>query len=163
MTCLVLDTNWKNRVVSLTDKERARQAAWLRKQLKKPRTAPWLIVLGHHPLYSNGVHGDQEHLIEEWGPLFQKRRVDFYFAGHDHDLQHLEFSGKRTSFVVSGGGGARVRDLKKEDRGPFAKAVYGFTHLQVNPEKFIVRHLDANQKILHTFHRTPDGKVHIGA
>ena len=161
-TCLVLDSNWKNRAVSLTPDERIQQAAWLEAELKKPRTTPWRIVLGHHPLYSNGQHGDHPHLSEEWGPLFETHGVDCYFAGHDHDLQHLEFEGRRTSFVVSGGGGARVRDLKNEGRGPFSRAVYGFTHLQVGREKLVVRHLDANQKLLHTFHRTPDGQVHIG-
>lgn len=163
VTCLVLDSNWHNRVLSLTDKERERQNRWLEGELKKTRTTPWLVVLSHHPMYSNGRHGDQGHLVEEWGPLLQKQRVDFYFSGHDHDLQHLEFEGRHTSFVVSGGGGARVRNLAKNKRGPFAKAIHGFTHLQVNRERFLIRHLDPNQKLLHSFHRTPDGKVHLEA
>jgi hypothetical protein len=34
--------------------------------------------------------------------------VDLYLSGHDHDLQHLEFKGHPTSFVISGGGGAEL-------------------------------------------------------
>ena len=34
----------------------------------KPR-APFTLVMGHHPLYSNGDHGDTTALVEEWEPL----------------------------------------------------------------------------------------------
>jgi hypothetical protein len=163
VTFLALDSNFVNKKQSLTPAERTAQFAWLQAELAKPRTAPWLVCMGHHPLYSNGPHGDHEHLIDEWGPLFTKHGVDFYFCGHDHDLQHLEFEGLRTSFVVSGGGGARITDLKKPERGPYSQSIYGFSHLQVSREKFTVRHLDPNLKQLHFFSRTPDGKVQLPA
>ncbi len=164
VTCLVLDTNVKRDAFfadSLSDTERVQQLNWLKAELAKPRTAPWLVCLGHHPLYSNGKHGDNRSLIADFGTLFQKHGVDFYFCGHDHDLQHLEFAGLRTSFVLSGGGGARLYDMNPSERGPYSEAVYGFTHLQVSPEKFTVRHLDPNQKQVHAFSRDPDGKVEI--
>lgn len=161
MTCLVLDSNYRNHAISLTPEERAQQMIWLKAELAKPRTAPWLVCLGHHPLYSNGLHGDTPALIEEWGPLFQKHGVDFYFAGHDHDLQHFEFSELRTSFVLSGGGGAQVYPLRDTSRGPYSTASYGFTHLQVSANRFVVRHLDFLGKPLHAFSKTPDGKVEI--
>jgi 3',5'-cyclic AMP phosphodiesterase CpdA len=129
---------------------------WFKAELEKPRTAPWLVVIGHHPLYSNGVHGDDKTLISEWDELFKKHKVHFYFCGHDHDLQHLEFEKHPTSFVVSGGGGAKMREPTHE-RGPFAMGVYGFTHLEINQEKFIVRHFDANRKLLHAFAKKTDG------
>jgi hypothetical protein len=164
LTCLVIDTNYKRdglTAESMTDAERAQQLTWLKAELAKPRIAPWLVCMGHHPLYSNGKHGDSKTLIAELGPLFQKHGVDFYFCGHDHDLQHLEFAGLRTSFVLSGGGGAKLYDMKPSERGPYSAAVYGFTHLQVSPEKFIVRHLDPNQNQVHAFSRTTDGKIQI--
>lgn len=163
-TCLVLDSNYPRSLrhaESMTDAERLAQLAWLQAELAKPRTAPWLIAMAHHPLYSNGQHGDTRALIADWGPLFQKHAVDFYFCGHDHDLQHLEFDGRRTSFVISGGGGARLYEIEQPERGPFSAEVYGFTHLQVSREKFIVRHLDPNTKQVHAFSKTPDGKIQI--
>lgn len=163
VTCLMLDSNYLNKNQSLTPEERGQQLVWLKGELEKPRTTPWLVCMGHHPLYSNGPHGDTPALIAEWGPLFEKHGVDFYFCGHDHDLQHLQFDGLRTTFVVSGGGGARVTKLKKLDRGPFSQAVYGFSHLQVSADKFIVRHLNANREQVHAFTRTLDGKVEIVA
>lgn len=156
MTVLVLDSNYHNAKISLTKEERAAQMIWLKAELEKPRTATWLVVMGHHPLYTNGVHGDDKALIADWDALFIKHKVHFYFCGHDHDLQHLEFEKHPTSFVISGGGGAKIRE-PKHDRGPFAQGVYGFTHLEVTHAGFVVRHFDANGKLLHAFQKKPDG------
>lgn len=158
---VVLDSNYKNRVISLTAEEKAAQDAWLNSELSKPRTAPWLVVMAHHPLYSNGAHGDHPHLIAEWEPLFRRHRVDLYLCGHDHDLQHMEFRDHPTSFVLSGGGGARVREIKEMKHGPYGRAIHGFSHLQLNKDRIILRHVDANRKLLHAFRKTPAGAVTI--
>jgi hypothetical protein len=159
-TVLALDTNFvypdKDWV---TPGERKRQMKWLRAELEKPRQAPWLFVVGHHPVFSNGTHGDSPALVKELDPLLRGHKVDLYLSGHDHDLQHLEFEGHPTSFVVSGGGGARARDMKSHRRGPFGRAVYGFTHLELRPDRLTLRHLDANGAPLHAFTRTPEGVV----
>ena len=53
------------------------------------------------------------------------------------------------------GGGARVRDLPNKTRKmPFGTAVYGFSHLQMNSQRLIVRHLDANAKQIHAFEKS---------
>ena len=175
VTFLAIDTNWREINEPLhrqsigkrdhwwiSPEEREKQSAWLKAELAKPRVAPYLFVMGHHPLYTNGVHGDTKQLVSELGPLFEKHSVDFYCCGHDHDLQHLELEGLKTSFIVSGAGGARLTDIKNKHKGPFAKAVYGFTHLQVNRERVLLRHVDANGTLLHSFTRTPAGKVTVG-
>jgi hypothetical protein len=161
MTCLMLDSNYKNSVDQLKPEERAAQLQWLKAELAKPRTTPWLVAMGHHPLYNNGHHGDRKDLIAEWGPLFQDHGVDFYFCGHDHDLQHIEFEGKRTSFVLSGAGGQSLHDVNVNGRGPFGLKVHGFSHLQVSKDKFTVRHLDVSRKQVHAFSKTPAGKIQI--
>jgi tartrate-resistant acid phosphatase type 5 len=158
-TILMLDSNYHNSAVSLTEDEKAAQLKWLVTELEKPRTTPYLIVMGHHPLYSNGKHGDDAALIKDWEPLFKKYGVQFYFFGHDHDLQHLEFENHPTSFVGSGGGGADIYDLDKPERGPYSAKVYGFTQVQMNAERIVVRHFDPNQKLLHAFSKTPQGKL----
>jgi hypothetical protein len=165
VTFIALDSNYQNasmgKTTSLTPQERKAQLAWLKEELAKPLTTPFLIVYGHHPLYSNGPHGDSPALIKQWDALFREHRVHVYLCGHDHDLQHLEFSGHPTSFVVSGGGGANLTELKlhAEERGPFAQRMSGFTHLQATKERLIVRHLDASGKALHAFAKRPDGTV----
>jgi hypothetical protein len=163
--CIVLDSNYKNRLVSMSADERARQLDWFKQELDPPRTAPWLIVMAHHPLYSQGTHGDSKSLIADWDPLLRRHGVHLFLAGHDHDLQHLEFKDHPTSFVISGGGGARARsnemDKAPKGRGPYARAIYGFSHLQINRERLVLHHLDANGKRLHAFTKFPDTRFQV--
>lgn len=151
--------------IVMTPEQKAEQLAWLEAELKKPRTTPYLAVLAHHPVYSDGPHGDHTTLIHDWDPLFRKYGVQLYLAGHDHDLQHLEFEGHPTSFFLSGGGGADLYNLKiqQSQRGPFANKVYGFSQLSVTKEKMTLRHLDSDGKLLHAFSKTPMGKVSIAS
>jgi hypothetical protein len=86
-----------------------------------------------------------------------------YLAGHDHDLQHLEFEQHPTSFFLSGGGGADLYDLKIDPskRGPYAQKVYGFSHLSVTSKQLTLRHLDSNGRTVHAFTKTPAGEMTV--
>jgi tartrate-resistant acid phosphatase type 5 len=141
----------------------ADQLTWFAAEIAKPNPAPFLVVLGHHPIFSNGPHGDHPVLIKEWEPLLRKNNAHLYLAGHDHDLQHLEFEGHPTSFVCSGAGGADLYNLKIDEakRGPFAEKVYGFTHLEATDSKLTIRHIDASGKIVHAFTKATDHTVSI--
>ena len=171
VTFIALDSNVPHadgstghgRDFTLTSQQHAEQIAWLESELKKPRTTPHLVVMGHHPVYSDGPHGDHAILIRDWDPLFRKYNVPIYLAGHDHDLQHLEFEGHPTSFFLSGGGGADLYNLKiqQSQRGPFAEKIYGFSQLSVTKEKLTLRHFDSDGKMLHAFSKTSAGQVSI--
>lgn len=171
VTFIALDSNMPypngttshGRDFTLTDEMRTDQLAWLERELQRKRTTPHLVVMGHHPVYSNGPHGDHKTLIQDWDPLFRKYNVPLYLAGHDHDLQHLELDGHPTSFFLSGGGGADLYNLKIQptERGPYAKKVYGFSHLSITPTLLTLQHLDTDGKLIHAFTKTKDGKVQI--
>jgi tartrate-resistant acid phosphatase type 5 len=171
MTVIALDSNMPNPTgqqakgvnFTLTPEQQAAQLVWLEAELSKPRTTPFLVVMGHHPIFSNGPHGDHPVLTRDWEPLLRKHKAHLYLAGHDHDMQHLEFDGHPTSFVMSGGGGADLYTLKIEEaqRGPYASKVYGFSHLEVTAEKLTLRHLDETGRLIHSMDKMPDGSVHI--
>ncbi len=67
------------------------------------------IVIFHHPLLDVG----EGHRPNEKGvkylllPLFEQYGVDAVFSGHDHNYQRFEYNG--IVFVVTGGGGARLK------------------------------------------------------
>ncbi len=167
--CIVLDSNMPRadgsyqhgQDFTLKPEEQAAQLRWLEAQLQKPRSTPFLAVLGHHPVFSNGPHGDHPVLVRDWDPLFQKYKVDLYMAGHDHDLQHLEFEGHPTTHFLSGGGGADLYVLRIDglERGPYAQEVHGFSHLSVTREALVLRHLDADGRFLYGISKSPAGKV----
>lgn len=171
VTMIVLDSNVpfqdgstkQGPFLTMTDAQRQAQLDWLTAELQKPLETPFLVIVGHHPLYSDGPHGDNATLIRDWDPLFRANNVHAYFAGHDHDLQHLEFAGHPTSFFCSGGGGAGLYNLLTPEatRGPYAKKVFGFSHLEVMPTLMTLRHIDENGVILHAFTKTRDNQVAI--
>lgn len=171
ITFLALDSNMpyadgsssKRRNFTLTPQQQAEQLAWLKAELEKPRHTPFLVVMGHHPIYSDGPHGDHPVLIRDWDPLLREHKAHLYLAGHDHDMQHLEFEHHPTTFFLSGGGGADLYDLKIDPskRGPYAQKVYGFSHLSVTQKKLTLRHLDSNGRLLHAITKTQSGEVTI--
>ena len=171
ITFLALDSNMPRpdrqeedgRDFTLTPQQQAEQIAWLEAELKRARTTPFVAVIAHHPVYSDGPHGDHPVLIRDWDPLFRKYHVDLFMAGHDHDLQHLEFAGHPTSHFLSGGGGADLYSLKVDpsQRGPYAQKIYGFSHISITAQHMTMRHLDESGRPLHAFTKTPDGKITI--
>ncbi|MEK6397019.1 MAG: metallophosphoesterase [Terriglobus sp.] len=147
----------------MTDQMRQDQLEWLTLELQKPRTTPFTVVMGHHPVYSNGIHGDNPTLIKDWDPLLRQYGVHIYLGGHDHDMQHLEFAGHPTSFFLSGGGGANSYPLPAtpNHNGQYAQQVYGFSHMEATATLLTLRHIDVSGKVLHAFTKAKDSTVTI--
>ncbi len=139
----------------------AAQIQWMDTQLSTVSAGVWTVCVAHHPLFSNGSHGDNGVMQTDWGPILQKHRVDFYVCGHDHDMQHLEIPGWTESFVLVGGGGAGTRKMLKDARGPFSKQSNGFGHFQFTPEKATVRLVNVDGETIHAFERTKAGDVKV--
>ena len=155
---IALDSNYPERdffrtTPALTRDEIAAQNAWFQQQLAAPTQAPFTIVIAHHPIFSNGDHGDTPALIRDWRHALNEHRVPLYLCGHDHDLQHLEFAGDPTSYVVSGGGGAVLRNMHSRHRNEdvYGRKVAGFTHIEANNDNLIVRLVDSSGTIVHSF------------
>ena len=156
VTILMLDSD-KPR---MTADEWKSEMKWMDDELSKPRTTRWTIAAAHHPLFSNGAHGDNGVLQVQWGPIFKKHKLDFYICGHDHDMQQLQVPGWGTTFILAGGGGKKPTKMRRDLRGPFSKSLNGFTHLELNPESAIVRFVSGpDARVVHEILRTPDGNV----
>ncbi|MDB6076847.1 MAG: hypothetical protein JWO82_594 [Akkermansiaceae bacterium] len=162
-TLLMLDTNWEriNRRIHgegpcwMEKADEDKQMAWLKEQLASKR-AKFTIVAGHHPVYSDSAHGDTPELVAELGPLLEQHGVHLYVCGHDHDLQHMEMAGLRTSFVLSGGGGQSLSDSHEPRPGSVTFKVHGFSHLSVDGDAITVKHIDSNGGIVHAFVKKAD-------
>jgi tartrate-resistant acid phosphatase type 5 len=110
------------------------QLAWLEGALAASR-APWKVVYGHHPVYTNGSHGGAVGVLpplrDALLPILKKHRVNLYLAGHDHDLQELAPDGG-VHFLISGGGGRDVRPLKSKRCREWAESRFGFLGLEAD-------------------------------
>ncbi len=148
-----VDTNiWNYQVRLLQDQ----QLTWLTKALQTSQ-AQWQIVVGHHPLYSDGDHGKDKELLalrEKLGPLFKRWGVDAYLSGHDHDLQRIEVPGEPTLFLISGAAG-KLRPRHFNDWKPFYSSTAGFAALTISATQLSGKFLDTNGNTLDSWQRKP--------
>jgi len=107
----------------------------------------WKILIGHHPLYSSGWHGNArgeypkmiDPLLE---PLLEACGVHFYLSGHDHHQEHLSAPGFEQ--IVQGAAG-KLRDVNRiARRSPGveqlgAASLFGFALLEATAERLEVR------------------------
>jgi acid phosphatase len=117
-----------------------KQLEWLKGALAASK-APWKIVFGHHPIYSGGEHGDTPELIESVLPLLHEHKVQVYFNGHDHDLQHLA-AGEINLF--DSGAGSQFRPTKETAQTKWAQACSGFTAVNLRHDRMTVRMINNN-------------------
>ncbi|HEX5016627.1 MAG TPA: metallophosphoesterase, partial [Actinomycetes bacterium] len=107
--------------------------AWLEHVFQRP-DVKWRIPFSHHPCFCAGpAHHDDEEMIRDLVPLFQRGGVRLALAGHEHNFQISEVDD--VTYVVSGAGG-KVREEVPErlaDAGTIAWT--GQSHLlHVNVE-----------------------------
>jgi len=133
-----IDTNQNSRA----------QLEWLDRELSRSQ-ARWKIVYGHHPVYSNGAHGDDAALHDSLLPLL-RGRVAIYLCGHDHDLQHIAPE-DGVHFVLAGGGGAATRPVAPGSRLLFGASKNGFAVIEATRTSLAVTFLDQDLETLHQF------------
>jgi tartrate-resistant acid phosphatase type 5 len=113
----------------------------LRAALARPKSTPWRVVVGHHPLYSCGDHGDDQSAMAmraALDELLAASGVDLYLAGHDHDLEIASRPGLPVH-VVSGSA-SRIRRRGATCReGDHFRITGGFALLDISPADFTVR------------------------
>jgi len=156
---IVIDTNYSKS--ALTEQERIDQQLFLDAEMQKETKAPWIWLMGHHPIFSNGDHGDNAGLIERFGSFLKTHPISMYLSGHDHTLQHIEVDGYHTSFVVSGAGGQDLYNVKPSERATYTEKIFGFNHMHITSEFMDVQFIGTDGKRLHAFRRTLDGKVQV--
>ncbi|MCP4499882.1 MAG: hypothetical protein GY822_07960 [Deltaproteobacteria bacterium] len=124
--------------------ESAAQLQWLEEELRKS-TAAWKIVFGHHPLQSNGWHGDNPNMIRALSPLFKKYEVDLFLAGHDHDQQLLK-PVDGVNYIITGAG-AKSRNVRWEENTLYAATNLGFTAFRLSKDELLVEFINGEDRV----------------
>lgn len=92
----------------------ADQLAWVESDLANAvadSTIEHVFIFVHEGPYSSKEGRTGSAAMRELLPLFAKSKVKVVFSGHDHYFEH-GFSGNGLHYVISGGGGAPLYDLK---------------------------------------------------
>jgi len=81
------------------------QWAWVA-QVLGSSSADWLVVVGHHPVWSVGEYGPTWALVERLLPLMEASGVALYICGHEHQMEHFraEPHPSGLDFLVVGNG-----------------------------------------------------------
>jgi len=125
------------------------QLEWVKATLAAARNEPgiqWRIVYGHHPLLTSGVHLNERRisvLVRDLLPVFQATGVDLYISGHDHDNEHLRANGM--DFLISGGGGAKLRHFRgRKPESVFTAVRNAFLDVTVDSETLRAQFMDTD-------------------
>lgn len=125
-----------------------RQLTWLDSVLAQT-TQNWKIVVGHHPLYTGGKRKDDPAYVRSHvEPYFDEYKVDAYFCGHEHDLQHIKPEGHKTHHFVSGAG-AECRPTGEREGTQFAKSETGFMIVTLTSEEMLVQAVNWKGEVLY--------------
>ncbi len=129
------------------------QRAWLEKDLQSEaaRNATWRFVYFHHPPYSSGNHESSVPHQKALVPLFDKYGVDVVFNGHDHTYERTwPIKGGRRDdrngvvYVVTGGGGAPLYDVKWSPWTASARKVNHFCLVSVDGKRLTLDAVDVD-------------------
>ena len=164
---VMMDTN----SILWDDTTNGDQRAWFPGAVADLRAsgADWIMAAGHHPLRSNGAHGNagSYESLEIGGvdvpipiPIMDGRNfrrfmhdyvcgnVDFAFAGHDHNRQWLDEPDAcgGTELVVNGAG-AKTKSFDRDDRNAAHwqnDAIEGFMYVHISGDTMIGRFIDSS-------------------
>ncbi|XP_021742334.1 purple acid phosphatase 8-like [Chenopodium quinoa] len=126
----------------------------------KKSSAKWKFVIGHHPVFSAGHHGNTEELVAQLLPILEENNVDLYINGHDHCLEHISSPDSEIEFLTSGGGSKSWRGDEKEWNPEELKLYYdgqGFMSMQVTRTRVDIAFFDIFGNTLHKWSKAKPG------
>ena len=88
----------------------AAQTRWLADQLADPAPPLFTVAVFHQPVFSCGIHGRTQTVIDAWYELLNSGPVSLVLTGHDHQYQRF-LTAEGTTFIVTGGGGRNLYRL----------------------------------------------------
>lgn len=131
------------------------QAKWL-KQALKVSSAPWKLVILHHPPYSSGSHGSNTWM--QWP--YQAWGASMVLGGHDHAYEHVVMDGMH--YMVMGISGA-PRDrfkvacaLPRAEQDDCYDGNYGALNAEVSPSDLIFKLITVDGRVHDTVHLSRD-------
>jgi 3',5'-cyclic AMP phosphodiesterase CpdA len=130
-----------------------RQISWLRTVLARS-TAPWKVVVGHHPIYSSGVYGNDAQLAARLVAVMRRHGVQLYINGHEH---HYERSRPLDgiTYLVVGGGGASLRPVIASAQSAKVASVFSFAELEASATELRLSAWDKQGRLIDQALLTP--------
>jgi tartrate-resistant acid phosphatase type 5 len=137
-----------------TDLQSIAQYTWFDEQLKTA-TEDWVIVVGHHPVFSaSPVHkGEYDETMILIEPLLEKYQPDFYFCGHDHVFEHARNGSFKTDHFVSGAG-IYPAITGFNSQTIFTYTGLGFIYMTLDADNASLYYISADDRIIYEYSKT---------
>lgn len=86
-------------------------------------------------------------------PLLEQFNAQFYFCGHDHDIQHLREKGGNVDYIVTGNG-SETRQSNLNEMSLFSKSEPGFSVVSLKADSLRVCFVGTKGNIVYSFGRS---------
>lgn len=129
------------------------QRTWLTSDLQAT-TLPWTVVVIHQPLYSSTKGAASDQIADDLDPIFQMNGVDLVLSGHARNYERFQLEDGIT-YVVTGGGGAKLQDLGGNRTSVAAASVHHYLSIEASPDALDARVIDNKGNVIDTFELTP--------
>lgn len=115
--------------------------------------ATWKLLALHHPIYSNGSHGDDSAGINSLLLPIICNQVDAVLSGHDHLFSHLEEPSDGCPFpqFVIGTGGRNLYPANTDTRSLFSESSFGFARVEVETDRLALEFRRSDLSLGYTF------------
>ncbi|HEU0034763.1 MAG TPA: metallophosphoesterase family protein [Kofleriaceae bacterium] len=134
------------------------QLEWLDHDLAANKL-PWVIVFGHHPMYTNSFRGPQLAIRKAFAKILTDHKVDLVMTGHEHQYERFKVAG--VNYVISGGGGGHLTRFWGATDALKQATVHHFLSFAVTATKLEMRAIDIEGKEIETLtlEKKPTGEV----
>jgi len=137
-----------------TTQRDAKQLVWLEADLTNNKL-PWVIVYGHHPMYTNSLRGAQTWIRRSFANIFTRHHVDLVLTGHEH--QYERFRVAEVNYIVSGGGGGQLTRFFGGSRALKQATVHHFLSFEVTAKTLDMKAIDISGREIETLRLTKTG------
>ncbi|MBA3460254.1 MAG: metallophosphoesterase [Deltaproteobacteria bacterium] len=137
-----------------TTQRDSEQLRWLDKDLKKNKQ-PWVIVFGHHPMYTNSLRGPQLWIRQAFSKILTDNKVDLVLTGHEHQYERFRVAG--VNYVVSGGGGGQLTKFFGENRALKQATKHHYLAFEVTAAELKMKVVDINGREIETLKLAKEG------
>ncbi len=130
-----------------TTQRDAKQLVWLDEDLRRNKL-PWVIVFGHHPMYTNSLRGPQLWIRRAFSKIITDHKVDIVVTGHEHQYERFRIGG--VNYIVSGGGGGQLTKFYGESRALKQFTLHHFLAFDVSASTLKMNVIDIQGRELET-------------
>lgn len=133
----------------IIDQDTTAQLVWMDSVISND-TSDWKIILGHHPMYTGGKReADKSYVRAHLEDRLNQLGAHVYFAGHEHDMQHVKAAGKMHHFVS--GAGSEVRPTGMLDISLFAGSEHAFAAVSLTKDEMLVQFINFKGELMYSY------------